>query len=149
MGNICRSPAAEGVMKSLIKNEGLEERIVVDSAGTIGNHAGDLADARMRQHSKLRGIELLSRSRAFIDSSDFNEFDYIVVMDDHNYEDIMGRDGALKYKKKIHMMTDFCTKFDDSFVPDPYYGGDQGFEHVLDLVEDGCYGLLEQLKKEL
>lgn len=149
MGNICRSPAADGYMQELLKKEGLHSEVYVDSAGTIGYHAGEKADRRMREHAKKRGYELLSISRQFDPGSDFDEFDYIVGMDNSNMADLKSMDAGNKYKSKLFKMTEFCSKLKVDVVPDPYYGGKQGFERVLDIVEDGCKGLLKKIKSEL
>lgn len=148
LGNICRSPSAEAVMNALIENAGFENEIVCDSAGTYGGHAGSQADARMQTHAIKRGYDLTSRSRQ-IKPSDLANFDYIIVMDDSNYEDVMRLDKTGEFNKKIVKMTDFCSHHDYNTVPDPYYGGAQGFELVLDLLEDACEGLLQHIEKEL
>jgi protein-tyrosine phosphatase len=148
MGNICRSPAAEGVMGNLITKNKLQDKIRIDSAGTAGHHVGELADARMREHSQRRNLQLVTRSRKFIAPEDFKIFDYIIIMDEANKRDLEVLDPTNHYSDKVHMLCDFCENFDDKVVPDPYYGGDQGFEHVLDLVEDGCQGLLKKVLKD-
>ena len=148
LGNICRSPAAEGVFLSLVQAEGLSDQIFVDSAGTSGFHAGELADQRMRQHSQKRGIELLSRSRQFVER-DFKDFDYILVMDRSNEKNVLAMARGEDQEQKVLMMTSFCSQYDDDEVPDPYYGGADGFEYVLDLVEDAGNGLLGKIKREL
>lgn len=149
MGNICRSPAADGYMQKLVNAENLSAQVYVDSAGTTSFHAGQKADRRMREHAKKRGYELLSISRQFIPSKDFEEFDYIVAMDYQNIQDLQKMDNLDKYGEKLFLMTEFCTKLDDKIVPDPYYGGEEGFDHVLDIVEDGCEGLLKKIKNDL
>ena len=149
MGNICRSPAAEGVMQNLVASEGLEQKIYLDSAGTIGYHIGERADSRMRSFAQKRGIDLLSISRSFDPMGDFEEFDYIIAMDDCNMEDLLNMDVDMKYREKLHMMTDFCRTRKEKKVPDPYYGGECGFDLVLDIVEDACNGLLDRVKKEI
>lgn len=148
LGNICRSPAAEGVFEHLVKQEGLEGSIQIDSAGTSSSHVGEKADRRMRNHAIRRGYELKSLSRQFI-AADFEKFDYIVVMDDSNYSNVMRLDHNDLYSNKVYKMVDFCTKMKPKEVPDPYYGGEQGFETVLDIVEDASHGLLQVIKKEL
>lgn len=142
LGNICRSPSAEAVMKALVKERGLD--VFVDSAGMIAHHAGESADARMITHAVKRGYDLTSISRQVV-PADYDEFDFIIGMDDTNIHDL--EDGATSYESlhKISKMTDYCTKFENQSVPDPYYGGDAGFELVLDLLEDACEGLLRQL----
>ena len=142
MGNICRSPSAEAVMQALVKKRGLENEILCDSAGTIDYHMGNPADARMQEHAVLRGYELNSISRPF-EGDDFEKFDFIITMDDDNYRQIQWNDQSKKYAEKIRRMTDFCSSKTVSEVPDPYYGGEQGFENVLDILEDACRGLLE------
>jgi len=150
LGNICRSPAAEGVFLHLIAREGLEDQFVVDSAGTGGWHAGNPADRRMRAAAERRGIHLPSRARQ-IELADFSAFDRILTMDDDNLRDVQslarelgGRPGLAR----IEPMTSHCRHYPDREVPDPYYGGEQGFEHVLDLLEDACAGLLETLLRD-
>jgi protein-tyrosine phosphatase len=142
MGNICRSPSAEAVMQSIVKQQGLEQEIVCDSAGTFDYHRGKPADARMQKHARLRGYELSSISRPFEDE-DFELFDWIITMDEDNYQQIKWLDQSNNYTDKIRRMTDFCSSTQVSEVPDPYYGGDHGFENVLDILEDTCQGLLE------
>lgn len=147
MGNICRSPCAEGVMNSLIKQKGLENEIECDSAGTINYHEGDPADARMREHASLRGYELDSIARKFT-QQDFENFDWIITMDENNFHEIKLRDHSNNYAAKIRRMTDFCETKKISSVPDPYYGGGHGFETVLDILEDACSVLLKFLKSK-
>ena len=142
MGNICRSPSAEAVMQSIVKQQGLEQEIVCDSAGTFDYHRGKPADARMQKHARLRGYELSSISRPFEDE-DFELFDWIITMDEDNYQEIKWLDQSNNYTDKIRRMTDFCSSTQVSEVPDPYYGGDHSFENVLDILEDACQGLLE------
>lgn len=146
MGNICRSPSGEAVMNGLIAKNNLQDKIKCDSAGTIAYHAGEHADSRMQMHANKRGYNLTSIARQ-INHSDFNKFDYIIAMDRENYKNILSLDSEEKYKYKIFMMMDFSEKYEETDVPDPYYGGAQGFEHVLDLCEDACSGLLKQIIK--
>ncbi|MEC9296582.1 MAG: low molecular weight protein-tyrosine-phosphatase [SAR324 cluster bacterium] len=142
MGNICRSPSAEAVMQALVKQQGMEKEIFCDSAGTLDYHRGKPADARMQKHALLRGYELNSISRPF-EYDDFELFDWIITMDEDNYQQIKWFDQRINYADKIRRMTEFCNTAQVSEVPDPYYGGKQGFENVLDLLEDACQGLLE------
>lgn len=146
LGNICRSPAAEGVMNALLVNEGLSDKYFVDSAGTSGFHEGHLVDDRMREAAKKRGISLLSRSRKFI-KNDFKEFDYIIAMDNSNYKNILKLDNNGEYEKKVLKMCDFNSKFSESEVPDPYYDGEEMFDHVLNILEDSTKGFLNFLEK--
>ena len=150
LGNICRSPAAEGVFLHLIAQAGLEDRFVVDSAGTGGWHVGNLADRRMRAAAERRGIHLRSRARQ-IELADFSNFDRILTMDEDNLRAVRSLAGELGARSDLALvepMTSHCRRFRDKEVPDPYYGGEQGFEHVLDLLEDACSGLLETLTRD-
>lgn len=146
LGNICRSPSAEGVMQKIVENEGLEGEIFVDSAGTIAVHAGENADSRMKYHASRRSYELTSISRQFNVNTDFDKFTYIIAMDDNNYRDLMKLTRNESDKKKVIRMTSFCTECDVTEVPDPYYGGSDGFELVLDILEDACRGLLSSIR---
>jgi len=148
LGNICRSPGAEAVMNSKLKTVGWERRILCDSAGIIGFHAGEPADARMRKHALKRGYVLTSLSRQVNQDVDFDRFDMIIGMDDQNINDLNALARSEDDRKKIFRMTDFCTQKIYNYVPDPYYSGIDGFELVLDLLEDACDGLLLFLKGE-
>ncbi len=145
LGNICRSPAAEGIMKSLVNKNGLNKSITVDSAGTIGYHTGDTPDPRMISHAAKRGYQLNHKARKFDPLKDFDKFDYIITMDDSNFSDINALDKGSKHKQKIYKMVNFAKNYDVDEVPDPYYLGPEGFENVLDVLEDGCNGLLEHV----
>lgn len=148
LGNICRSPSAEAVMKKLVKDAGLEARIEIDSAGIIGYHEGDRADSRMRTHAARRGYVLDSISRP-VCQWDFHDFDLIIGMDDQNITDLKRMAPDLESVAKIHQMTEFSRNKLYDHVPDPYYSGAEGFELVLDLLEDACAGLLEYLGEEM
>ena len=148
LGNICRSPSAEAVMNGLLKKRGRDLQVICDSAGIIGFHAGEPADARMQKHARKRGYALTSLSRQVKADSDFDRFDMIIGMDDQNIKDLLALARSEDDKKKIFRMTDFCTLHKYNQVPDPYYGGSEGFELVLDLLEDACDGLLAHLDKE-
>jgi len=148
LGNICRSPSAEAVMNGKIKTIGWERRILCDSAGIIGFHAGEPADARMRKHALKRGYALTSLSRQVKPDSDFDRFDMIIGMDDQNIKDLNALARSEDDRRKIFRMTDFSTQKIYNHVPDPYYSGNDGFELVLDLLEDACDGLMEYLKGE-
>ncbi|NDV60503.1 low molecular weight protein-tyrosine-phosphatase [Bacteroides sp. 519] len=144
LGNICRSPMAEGVMLRLIKEAGLEDNYEIDSAGTAGYHTGELADSRMRAHASKRGYNLVHRSRK-VKTEDFYDFDLIIGMDDNNISDLKRMSPSANEELKIRRMTDYATHHTIDHVPDPYYGGDSGFEFVIDLLEDACSGLLDEL----
>ncbi|MBY0316702.1 MAG: low molecular weight phosphotyrosine protein phosphatase [Bdellovibrionales bacterium] len=123
LGNICRSPTAEAVMKALIQRDNLEDRIFCDSAGTAGHHEGEDADARSITHSKRRGYEITSKSRPFLAHKDFSDFDYIVAMDEANYSDLLKLDRDRKHARKVFRLVQFCTRNKYKEVPDPFYGG--------------------------
>ena len=147
MGNICRSPAGEGVLLHLIKNKGVADKIICDSAGTIGYHEGHPPDSRMQLAARKRGIHLPSRARQ-IKRTDLDTFDLILTMDEENYRSVHALAQKEAQRAKIRRFCEFCTRHEDSEVPDPYYGGEHGFEHVLNLMEDGCEQVLnEALKK--
>ena len=148
LGNICRSPAAEGILKKMVKNKKLDDKIIVDSAGTSGYHIGELPDSRMRKHGKMRGYTFDSLSRKFV-SGDFDNFDLIIVMDDNNYNNVIRLSNDLESDKKVVRMVDFSQKYAHDHIPDPYYSGADGFELVLNLLEDTCSGLLDYLEKEI
>ena len=145
LGNICRSPAAQGIMQQLIDQRNLGKDFYIDSAGLYGGHAGDLPDSRMRQHASLRGYNLQHRSRP-VKTSDFEDFDLIVAMDNSNYSRLWDLAPTLQDREKIVRMIDYVKGYPQYHsVPDPYYEGAQGFELVLDLLEDGCRNLLDIL----
>ena len=146
LGNICRSPAAEGVFRRFVERKGLGDEFEIDSAGTYGGHSGELPDKRMRHAASMRGYDLTSRARQ-IKTDDFDLFDMIIVMDDSNYERVHRLAPTREAAEKIHRMTEFCTRHRADHIPDPYYEGAQGFEHVLDLLEDCCRGLLDRILK--
>lgn len=146
MGNICRSPSAEAVFSGMVKNVGMDDRFKIDSAGTHAYHVGEPADKRMSLHAKKRGVNLTSIARKFNPYSDFDGFDYIVAMDDENIRALKNLARNKNDLEKIHKMTDFRKVWAYNEIPDPYYGGDEGFELVLDLLEDACEGLLEKVK---
>lgn len=145
LGNICRSPAAEGVMRLLVEREGMASEIEIDSAGTYGGHRGELPDSRMRAAASRRGYALTHHSRQVCEE-DFERFDRIVVMDDMNYENMHRLAPSREAAQKIYRMAEFCLRHPDrTYIPDPYYEGREGFELVLDMLEDGCGELLRCL----
>lgn len=156
LGNICRSPAAEGVFRHLVTQRNLDSKFFIDSAGTINYHEGNPADPRMRATSKKRGIEITSISRP-IKPSDFRDFDLILAMDKQNRDDVLAAYERWRHREtlpadaadKVRLMCSYCKKHNETEVPDPYYGGQQGFEKVLDLLEDACESLLESIEKNL
>lgn len=144
LGNICRSPAADAVFRKMAADRGLSEEFEIDSAGTYGGHAGELPHEPMREAGTARGYRIDHRSRPFR-SEDFDRFDMIVVMDDKNYEDVCRRAPDRDALGKVSRMAGYCRRFDIDHVPDPYYHGMKAFEHVLDIIEDACAGLLDEL----
>ncbi len=145
MGNICRSPTAEGVFRHLVQQEGHDNWITTDSAGTHAYHIGEQPDRRAQKTARSRGIDLSDlRGRKAI-KSDFEVFDYVLAMDDDNYQ-ILESMCPSGFEDKLSLFLDFSKDYSETQVPDPYYGGDQGFEHVFDLVESASLGLLEDIK---
>jgi protein-tyrosine phosphatase len=149
MGNICRSPAAEGIAKKLLKDRGLNGTIEIDSAGTLGYHSGESPDQRMIKHASKRGYTLDSGARQFDARKDFDEFDYIVTMDDDNYSEISSLDKKNNYKNKIFKMVSFGKNININEVPDPYYSGSSGFELVLDILEDSVEELINKVEDDI
>ena len=146
LGNICRSPAAEAIFIDLIYKKGFKESFIVDSAGTGSWHIGKKADKRMRKAAEKRGLDILSRARQ-INAKDFEKFDYIITMDDSNFEDISDFKSrkSLSDFSSINRMQEFRSIFEETEVPDPYFGGDEGFDHVLDILEDSVSGFLDTI----
>jgi len=147
MGNICRSPAAEGVFLHLLAEAGLAHCFRVDSAGTGGWHVGHRADRRMLAAAERRGIHLPSRARQ-IEAADLQRFDHILTMDADNLAAVRRLERQAPGRARISPLTDHCRRLRSPEVPDPYYGGEEGFERVLDLLDDACAGLLEDLLQE-
>lgn len=148
MGNICRSPAGEGVLTKMVAAAGLADQIKIDSAGTIGMHQGNRADSRMRAAAITRGYDLTSRARQVI-ASDLDSFDLILTMDEDNHRGVLALATTATQRNRVRLFCSFCDNHSEREVPDPYYGGAQGFEHVLDLLEDGCRGVLAWARKSL
>ena len=149
LGNICRSPAAEGVFLHQLNQRGLNDRFLVDSAGTGGWHVGNPADRRMQAAASRRGIELPSRARQ-ISLDDLSTFDLVLTMDDDNLMAVqaLAKEAGSRATASIKPMLSYARNFSETEVPDPYYGGDTGFEHVLDLLEDACSNLLDELSRQ-
>lgn len=147
MGNICRSPTGEGVMKKLVDDRGLSDLIEVDSAGTISYHAGELPDARMREHATARGYRLESRARQ-IKAEDLERFDLVIAMDRDNLSGVRDLDPGGRYERKVRLLSDFLHGKWPKDVPDPYYGGAAGFEKVLDMIEAATEQILAELQGE-
>lgn len=148
LGNICRSPAAEGIMRHMVNEHLMDDYVEIDSAGIGAWHAGELPDRRMRSHGAAHGYDFCSRARQ-IRQEDLHRFDRIIVMDDDNYSDIIAMTRNDEERRRVSRMTDYCRHHPNhKSVPDPYYGGDSGFELVIELLEDACRGLLEQIAEE-
>jgi protein-tyrosine phosphatase len=148
MGNICRSPTAEGIMETLISDAGLQDKIVCDSAGTLSYHEGSPPDRRMTTAAAKAGYTLQGRSRP-ITVGDLKEFDLILTMDNDNLEGVRHLDRSGQYRDKIIPICNFAPDQPQKEVPDPYYGGTDGFHQVVRLLETTCKGLLEEVKKRI
>lgn len=148
MGNICRSPTAHGVFQQKVQDRGLAQHIQVDSAGTHNYHPGNPPDERSQAHAVKRGYDLSALRARQISDSDFERHDLILAMDWDNLA-LIQEECPAEHLGKVRRLTEFCLKHDSPVVPDPYYGGKDGFEHVLDLVEDACEGLLQHVERQL
>jgi protein-tyrosine phosphatase len=145
LGNICRSPAAEIIFRKQVATAGREGEFEIDSAGTIGHHQGAPPDPRMAESLKQKGFTVEGSARQ-IRAADLENFDLIVTMDESNLTDVRQLDPTGEMHAKIQPFVSFCRNHDDLRVPDPYYGGQRGFDHVIRLLEDGCEGILAALK---
>jgi protein-tyrosine phosphatase len=146
LGNICRSPAAEAMLRCVAERERISDRLFIDSAGTYGGHSGERSDPRMRRAAAARGIEMTHRARQ-VREEDFGKFDMVIAMDDNNYENLFRLAPDRAAQQKIYRFREFLRNHPDwSYIPDPYYEGHEGFELVLDLLEDGCSVLIERVK---
>ncbi len=148
MGNICRSPAAEIILHDMVDKAGLEDKVKIDSAGTISYHEGAPPDSRMMKALLKRGYSVFGHARR-VRPEDLENFDLIVAMDEENMREIKALDIKQCYRGKIKMLSDFFKSHRDSEVPDPYYGGVAGFDYVVDLLEDGCQNLFKDLAPKL
>ena len=147
MGNICRSPSAENVMRHVVDAAGLSGRFQLDSAGTIALHHGNPPDPRMSRALKNRGFAAVGKARQ-VTMADFGNFDLILAMDDENLRKLRDLEKRIATPRAtLRLFCDYCTENSVNNVPDPYYGGSDGFERVLDLLADGCAGLLENWSK--
>lgn len=144
LGNICRSPTAEGIMRKLLADAGLDGQVEVDSAGTGAWHVGEPPDPRAADEAERRGFRIGGTARQ-VAREDFERFDYLVAMDSSNRKNLEKLAPSTEARRKIRMLRDFESGGD---VPDPYYGGDDGFEKVFDICERSCRGLVEQLRRE-
>jgi protein-tyrosine phosphatase len=144
MGNICRSPTAEGVFRKVIAEQGKTNHFLIDSAGTHAYHVGEMPDSRAQQTARQRGINLSSIRARKVATLDFEHFDYILAMDSDNYHNLL-KASPSQYHDKIKLFLDFAPEHDERDVPDPYYGGQNGFEHVFDLVEAASHGFFNHV----
>jgi protein-tyrosine phosphatase len=147
MGNICRSPTAEGVFRQTAEQSGLLDRLYIDSAGTHDYHVGRPPDSRAQTAASRRGYDLSSLRGRQVSPRDFDEFDYILAMDGDNLANLE-RICPREQRHKLHLFLEFSERFSGEEVPDPYYGGGRGFERVLDMVEDASHGLLARVKSQ-
>jgi len=145
MGNICRSPTAEGVFRQRVEAAGLTERFLIDSAGTHGYHVGEPPDARSMEYAAKRGYDLSAQRSRKVQASDFEEFDYLLAMDRDNLK-LLQLACPPQHRHKLSLMMSHATRSPSDVVPDPYYGGGKGFDLVLDYLEDAADGLLEKLR---
>jgi protein-tyrosine phosphatase len=146
MGNICRSPTAEGVFRQHLQRAGLEHRVRLDSAGTHSYHIGKSPDPRASQAAKQRGYDLSGLVGRQVSARDFEDFDLILAMDQDNLANLM-RVCPRGQEHKVRLFLSFSARFAGQEVPDPYYGGPRGFDHVLDMVEDAAAGLLDEIRR--
>ncbi len=147
MGNICRSPTAQGVFSRLVRERGLQERISSDSAGTHSYHVGDAPDGRAQAAAKKRDIDISNLRARQVSSGDFHEFDYILAMDRDNYHILISQCPE-RLRRKVRLFLEFASQVPERDVPDPYFGGDKGFDRVLDMVEFAATGLLEVIREQ-
>lgn len=146
MGNICRSPTAEGVLRRYIVNQGLGDKVEVDSAGTHGYHVGEAPDSRTQRAARARGYNLSQLRARKVAPQDLDYFDLILAMDKSNLDNLR-RMATPEQRERIALFMDYARNFDDEEVPDPYYGLGHGFDLVLDMVEDASEGLVDHFRK--
>ncbi len=145
LGNICRSPAAEIIFRKMVDDAGKSVEFEIDSAGTMGHHAGAAPDPRMCEALSKKNYSISGHARQ-IEAQDLEKFDLIVTMDESNLNEVRNLDQKGRFHSKIRPLVSFCRNHSDLRVPDPYYGGQRGFDHVIHLLEDGCMGILEELR---
>ncbi len=147
LGNICRSPSAEAVLREIAAREAPELSIEVDSAGTAGYHIGDPPDHRSQEAARRRGYDMAPLRARIVETSDFERFDLILAMDENNYS-ILRQRAPVAYRERVRLFLEFAPDCGMDEVPDPYYGGPTGFEQVLDLVEEGARGRLTPFREK-
>lgn len=148
MGNICRSPTAEGVFRRQVREAGLDDVVLSDSAGTHDYHIGEAPDRRAREAARRRGYDLSALRARRVSVEDYARFDLVLAMDEHNLQ-LLKQQCPREHAHKLQLFLAFGQNENVREVPDPYYGGAQGFEHVLDLIEDAAQGLLRHIRSEL
>jgi len=146
MGNICRSPTAEGVFRHVVNERNLQDVIKIDSAGTHAYHIGESPDSRSQATAKSRGVDLSAQRARKVEANDFERFDYVIAMDRSNYENLKVL-ASPEQQEQLHLFMDFATAWDNAEVPDPYYGEGDGFANVFDMVQSASEGLLEAIIK--
>jgi protein-tyrosine phosphatase len=146
LGNICRSPISQGVFEDLLRREGLENEVLVDSAGTGAWHVGEPPDARGQESAGKRGFDLSGQRARRLTLEDCRRFDYVIVMDLDNYESASQL--CRQSEAEVRLLLDYAPDLPQEEVPDPYFGGPDGFEHVLDLVEEAAWGLLDDIREK-
>ncbi len=148
MGNICRSPMAEGVFQKLLEREGLAGQVLIESAGTHAYHVGKAPDERAIRAARERGIDISHLRARQVEPGDFEEFDLVLVMDEQNYDTLLFT-GARKHQHKLGYLLDYAPHLKTRNLPDPFYGTEPGFDRVLDMIEDACEGLLQHLQEQM
>ncbi len=147
MGNICRSPMAEGVLRHRLKESGLDAEVMVDSAGTHSYHVGSKPDRRGQQAAARRGVDLSAIRARRVAPEDLETFHYILAMDRDNYQELLSLSSLSEHREKINLFMQYASGLTEQEVPDPYYGGLDGFDRVMDMVEEAAQGLIQQLRK--
>lgn len=147
LGNICRSPTAEGVFRALVESEGLAGKIEIDSAGTHAYHVGEGPDPRAQDAAARRGIDLSPLRGRRATTADIREFDYVLAMDEDNYANLL-HIAPMQYESRVRLLMAFAPERPEDEVPDPYFGGEGGFDRVLDMIEDAARGLLADIRRQ-
>lgn len=148
LGNICRSPTAESIFRKQIDDCGLSSQVMIDSAGTSNYHVGETSNSQMIKHATQRGYEMTHRARV-VTPQDFEEFDMVIGMDNHNINNLKQICPSPTLLSKLHKMTNFCVHSTSDIVPDPYGGTARDFEIVIEILEDACEGLLQEIKSQV
>ncbi len=147
LGNICRSPTAEGVFRALVESQGLTGKIEIDSAGTHAYHVGQGPDPRAQEAAARRGIDLSRLRGRRATAADIEEFDYVLAMDEDNYANLL-HIAPMQYESRVRLLMAFAPERPEDEVPDPYFGGEGGFDRVLDMIEDAARGLLADIRRQ-